>query len=135
MVRIAVIEKEKCHPDRCGNFLCARLCPVNRTGSDCIVQGEDGKAFIHANLCTGCGICPKRCPFGAIHIINLPEALDKPPVHQYIDDNGFRLFNLPTPSFGKVVGVLGKNGIGKSTALKVLAGVLKPNFGKFSGEN
>ncbi len=134
MVRIAVIEKEKCHPDRCGNYLCARLCPVNRTGSDCIVEGVDGKAFIHANLCTGCGICPKRCPFGAIHIINLPEMLDKPPVHQYIDDNGFRLFNLPTPAFGKVVGVLGKNGIGKSTALKILASVLKPNFGNFSGE-
>jgi len=135
MVRIAVIEKEKCHPDRCGNYLCARLCPVNRTGSDCIVPGEDGKAFINANLCTGCGICPKRCPFGAIHIINLPEALDKPPVHQYIDENGFRLFNLPTPLFGKVVGVLGRNGIGKSTALKVLAGVLKPNLGRFDDES
>ncbi|MEK6968134.1 MAG: ribosome biogenesis/translation initiation ATPase RLI [Nanoarchaeota archaeon] len=134
MVRIAVIEKEKCHPDRCGNYLCARLCPVNRTGSDCIVEGDDGKAFINASLCTGCGICPKRCPFGAIHIINLPEALDKPPVHQYIDENGFRLFNLPTPLFGKVVGVLGRNGIGKSTALKVLAGVLKPNLGRFDGE-
>ncbi|TAL53325.1 MAG: ribosome biogenesis/translation initiation ATPase RLI [Nanoarchaeota archaeon] len=134
MVRIAVIEKERCHPDRCGNYLCARLCPVNRTGSDCIVQGSDGKAFIHANLCTGCGICPKRCPFGAIHIINLPEALNKPPVHQYIDANGFRLFNLPTPMFGKVVGILGRNGIGKSTALKVLAGILKPNLGVFEGE-
>ncbi len=133
MVRIAVIEKEKCHPDRCGNYLCARLCPVNRTGGDCIVPGLDGKAFINANLCTGCGICPKRCPFGAIHIINLPEALNKPPVHQYIDDNGFRLFNLPTPIFGKVVGVLGRNGVGKSTALKILSGVLKPNLGKFDG--
>ncbi len=134
MVRIAVIEKEKCHPNRCGNYLCARLCPVNRTGSDCIIEGSDGKAFINAILCTGCGICPKRCPFHAIHIINLPEALDRPPVHQYIDANGFRLFNLPTPMFGKVVGVLGRNGIGKSTALKILAGVLKPNLGKFGGE-
>ncbi len=128
MTRIAVIEKEKCHPMQCGNYLCVRLCPINKTGADCITEGEDGKARIDAELCTGCSICPKRCPFGAIHIINLPEALDKPPINRY-GENGFHLYNLPAPMFGKVVGILGRNGGGKSTALKILAGVLKPNLG------
>ncbi|MDO8642977.1 MAG: ribosome biogenesis/translation initiation ATPase RLI [Candidatus Woesearchaeota archaeon] len=131
MVRIAVVEKDKCHPMQCGNYLCARLCPVNKTGAACIVKGEDNKAKIDADLCTGCGICPKRCPFGAIHIINLPEAINKPPIHRY-GSNGFHLYNLPTPLFGKVVGVLGRNGGGKSTALKILAGAVKPNLGKDS---
>ncbi len=116
---------------QCGNYLCARLCPVNKTGAACIVKGEDNKAKIDADLCTGCGICPKRCPFGAIHIINLPEAINKPPIHRY-GSNGFHLYNLPTPLFGKVVGVLGRNGGGKSTALKILAGAVKPNLGKDS---
>ncbi|MBD3355347.1 ribosome biogenesis/translation initiation ATPase RLI [Candidatus Woesearchaeota archaeon] len=127
--RLAIVEKEKCHPGNCGDWLCIRLCPVNRAGEECITKGDDGKAKISEELCTGCGICPKRCPFGAIHIINLPEELEQQPIHRY-GKNAFELFNLPTPIFGKVVGLLGINGIGKSTAIKVLAGVLKPNLGK-----
>ncbi len=127
--RIAVIEKDKCHPTECGNYLCIRVCPVNRTGDECITKGDDKKAFIEASLCTGCGICPKRCPFGAIHIINLPDELDHDPIHRY-GPNGFHLYHVPIPIFGKVTGILGRNGIGKSTAMKILAGVLKPNLGK-----
>ncbi|KAF9341011.1 Fe-S cluster-binding ribosome biosynthesis protein, partial [Mortierella sp. AD094] len=32
---------------------------------------------------------------------------------------------------GQVLGLVGTNGIGKSTALKILAGKLKPNLGRF----
>jgi ATP-binding cassette, sub-family E, member 1 len=129
MTRIAVLEKDKCAPAKCGDYLCIRLCPINRSGDECIVKGEDKKASINTELCTGCGICPKRCPFEAIHIVNLPEALDQEPIHRY-GENGFHLYSLPTPMFGKVVGIIGKNGIGKSTAMKILAGVLNPNLGK-----
>ena len=126
MTRIAVIRKEDCHPDKCGNYLCARLCPVNRTGTECIVK-QDDKAFIHEDLCTGCGICPKRCPFGAITIINLPEELASP-IHRF-GPNGFALYSLPMPVEGKVAGIIGRNALGKSTAIKVLAGLIKPNLG------
>src|SRR3989338_10741844 len=39
--RIAIIESQKCHPQECGNYLCAKLCPVNRAGADCIYPGDD----------------------------------------------------------------------------------------------
>lgn len=129
MVRIAVVEKEKCQPEKCGD-LCLKKCPVNRMEIECIVK-RDNKAFVIEPACIGCGICVKVCPFDAIHIINMPEELNQQPIHRYYE-NGFALYSLPTPIFGKVVGIIGKNGIGKSSAIKILAGVLKPNFGKIA---
>ena len=130
MKRIALIEKKKCNPAMCGDFLCMRVCPVNRRGDECITVDEDSKKpLIDEKLCIGCGICPKKCPFEAISIVNLPSKLNEDPVHRF-GQNGFHLFNLPMPIFGKVVGIIGRNGIGKSTALSILAGIIKPNLGK-----
>lgn len=130
MSRIAIVHKERCNPQGCGGYLCMRMCPINRMGKECIVVDPvDKKIKINEELTSdACSICQNCCPFDAIEIINLPEQLDQNPIHRY-GKNGFCLYNLPTPVFGKVVGILGKNGIGKSTAIKVLVGLLKPNLG------
>lgn len=129
MPRIAVVRKERCNPAGCGNYLCIRVCPVNREGKDCITKdAASGKVKVDPYLCVGCQICVVKCPFDVFYITNLPEDLCKTPIHQF-GINGFKLYSLPTPSFGKVVGILGQNGIGKSTAIKILAGLLKPNLG------
>eukprot|EP00111_Clytia_hemisphaerica_P014522 TCONS_00042757-protein len=88
-------------------------------------------AFLSEHLCIGCGICVKKCPFEAITIINLPSNLETQTTHRY-SANSFKLHRLPTPRPGEVLGLVGTNGIGKSTALKILAGKLKPNLGRFS---
>ena len=129
-MRIAVIDKEKCKPEKC-SFLCGKVCPKNRAGEKCIELEE--KAVIDESICIGCGICIKKCPFEAIEIVNTPEALNEKPVHRF-GKNGFVLFRLPFPEEKKVVGLLGKNGLGKSTAIKILSGQLKPNFGKESAD-
>lgn len=38
------------------------------------------------------------------------------------------------PRSGEVLGLVGINGIGKSTALRILSGKLKPNLGRFEDE-
>lgn len=126
--RLAVIDRDLCNPKTCGFYLCQKVCPRNRAEEDCITVGEDGKPFIDEGLCIGCGICTKKCPRDAISIVNLPEKLDEGPIHRY-GRNMFSLFRLPVPKRNAVVGLVGPNGVGKSTVMKILSGQLKPNAG------
>jgi len=116
-MRVAVINYDKCKPEKCG-YACAHICPVNRSGGDPAITIDeiDGKPRISETLCIGCGLCVKKCPFGAITIVNLPEEVGTP-VHQY-GPNMFRIYGLPYPREGKVIGILGRNGTGKSTAIR-----------------
>lgn len=127
MKRIAVVDNKKLKDINLKRHI-QSLCPVNRAGTECIKIEKDGRLTIDEITCIGCGICVKAAP-DSIKIVNLPEILDKTPIHRY-GENKFALFNLPTPLFNRVVGILGVNGIGKSTAIQILAGVLKPNFDK-----
>jgi ATP-binding cassette subfamily E protein 1 len=130
-MRIAVVHKDRCHSRKCGTE-CILYCPRVRTGDETVIIGEDGKAVVSEELCVGCGICVKKCPFEAIDIVSLPEELEQP-THRY-GVNGFALYGLPIPVEGKVTGILGANGIGKSTAVKILSGQLTPNLGVFDRE-
>ncbi len=133
MPRIAVLDKELCKPSKCG-LECLRFCPLVRTGVKAIEFKENMKRpVIHENLCIGCGICVKKCPFKAITIVNLPAELEGECVHRY-GVNAFRLYGLPIPKPRLVTGVIGKNGTGKTTSLKILSGKLKPNLGDLSRE-
>jgi len=87
------------------------------------------KAQIDEDICNGCGICVKVCPFDAITIVNLASELATDKIHQY-GQNSFRLYKLPTPKKGEVMGLLGRNGMGKSTVVNILSGNLKPNLGR-----
>ena len=125
-MRIAIINRDRCQPRKCSKE-CEYFCPPVRTGDETVVF-VDSKPLITENLCVGCGICVRKCPFGAITITNLPEEMEDP-VHRY-GQNGFALYGLPVPVNGRVTGILGPNGIGKSTAISILSGILRPNLGK-----
>ena len=129
MTRISILDKDRCQPKKC-DYLCIHYCPGVRMDEDTIVIDEDTKKpLISEELCEGCGICTNRCPFDAITIINLPEAVGEP-IHRF-GQNQFELFGLPSLEEGTVLGLLGQNGIGKSTIMNILSGNLIPNFGDF----
>ncbi|XP_020567150.1 ATP-binding cassette sub-family E member 1 [Oryzias latipes] len=128
--RIAIVNHDKCKPKKCRQE-CKKSCPVVRMGKLCIEVTPQSKiVWISESLCIGCGICIKKCPFGALSIVNLPSNLEKETTHRYCA-NSFKLHRLPIPRPGEVLGLVGTNGIGKSTALKILAGKQKPNLGRF----
>ena len=129
MVRVAVLEDDRCESKRCGR-VCYRFCPPVRNKIEAI-RFENDHPIVVEQLCVGCGICVKKCPFKALSIINLPDEIEEECSHRF-GPNTFKLFRLPTPSPGIVLGLLGQNGIGKTTALKILAGEVRLNLGKYS---
>jgi len=125
MTRIAVLDADRCKVKKC-DHPCVSYCPMVRSRVEAI-RVEGGKAVISEMLCSGCGICVKKCPFKAISIVNLPDELEKDCSHRF-GQNAFKLFRLPTPSPGIVLGLLGQNGIGKTTTLKILQANTSPTW-------
>lgn len=132
MRKVAVIiERDKCYPTRCQHE-CMKYDPVNKAGGEGFHLGPHGKSEINEEVASEMHkICAKKCPFHAIHIVNLPEKLNEYPINRF-GQNQFELFSLPIVKPNITVGIIGRNGIGKSTALEVLSGNFIPNLGNFS---
>jgi len=131
MPRVVILNRDRCKSKDCGKP-CIKYCPRVRAGDETIVinPGEE-YPYIAENLCSGEGICVKKCPFGALKVVNTPETVEGELIHRY-GPNMFELYRLPIPRAGKVTGLVGPNGAGKTTALRILAGEIKPNLGKYN---
>lgn len=132
MSRIAIVNQDKCDPKKCG-LECKTNCPVVRMGKLCIEVSKTSKtASISELLCNpNCNICSKKCPRGAIKVINtnISKKVQQELIHRY-GPNMFVLYRIPCPRPNQILGILGSNGTGKSTATKILAGLLAPNLGR-----
>jgi ATP-binding cassette subfamily E protein 1 len=124
-MRVAILDQERCKPN--SNAFKYLHKYAGMCGGECI-QANEEECKILESACPPCLIRAKLCQYGAVKIINLPEELDTDMIHRF-SLNGFRLFRLPAPRKRQVVGILGPNGIGKSTAIKLLSGTLRPNLG------
>jgi len=102
-------------------------------GKECIVvidRPEHKEVKIWDEACAACLNRLKRCPDDCATVVKLPSNLETDTTHRY-GMNTFKLHGLPMPRSGQVLGMLGCNGTGKSTALNILAGKLKPNLGRY----
>ncbi|MHA1674482.1 MAG: ribosome biogenesis/translation initiation ATPase RLI [Promethearchaeota archaeon] len=161
MKKIFLIDYDLCSPSSCGSQ-CIKQCPITLTNNrkkSHVKKAEvpirfkksEDKMIIISEYCISCGICLNVCPRNAIYSIYL---LDEPELnertHEYPnkdrktvrdlkhtpeDDHGFRLFGLPTLLPGRVTGLCGPNGIGKSTVLNILSGDVWPNFGDIDNQS
>ncbi len=141
--RIAIVDQAKCKPNKCKKE-CISFCPPQSGGKEVIkivdiedmglakqpvVKSNDKKkiAQIVESQCIGCNICVRKCPFNAIKIVNLPSENKNDIIHRYLP-NGFRLYKLPILKTNSIIGILGENGVGKTTLINILSKQIMPNF-------
>jgi len=123
---VAVIDQDEV-TDEVRN-IAVKYDPLNRSGREGFHVTEDGELHIDdSKVMAEHRLIEKKIPTDAVRIVPLPSASGQL-IHQY-GENGFRLHELPIPESGSIVGLLGRNGVGKTTALRILAGELVPNFG------
>lgn len=150
MKKIFIVDYGVCINPNCGR-VCIAQCPITITSKTKTkvhehteipirVKESTNQIIIKSEFCIKCGVCANICPVKAIHVKNvIEEDRDKNRIHAYATETGsegFRLYGLPMLVPGRVTGMCGPNGIGKSTVFNILAGLLKPNFGDYlqSGE-
>ena len=129
-MRVAVLLEDRCKPNsNAYSYLkkYSALCDM-----ECI-QFKGDKCKILETACPVCFNRARHCPDNAVIVINLPEELDSEMSHCY-GENSFRLFRLPAPRLEQVVGILGPNGMGKSTAVNLLSGSITPNLGDWGNQ-
>ncbi len=143
--RIAIVDVEKCKPTKCKKE-CIKFCPPQSGGKEVIkiidiedISNLDNKSLISKitdkkkiaqiieSQCIGCNICVSKCPFNAIKIVNLPFENKAEIIHRY-GPNGFRLYRLPSLKSNCVIGIIGENGVGKTTLINILSKNIVPNF-------
>lgn len=127
--KIVMVDHDKCKPKSPAFKYLQKH--AGGCGKECIsVQGKH--IVISEEACAACILRASKCPTpGAVKVVKVPAGLTADTTHQY-GQNMFKLHGLPQPRPGHVLGLLGQNGIGKSSALKVLSMKLKPNLGDFA---
>ncbi len=143
MKKVFLVDYTRCSHATCGRP-CITKCPLyisskkpkkNQPKIEVPIRYKQSAdaIIIISEYCIKCGICANVCPMKAIYTKNLlEEDTSRTPVHEYESDSetrGFRLYGLPTLVPGRVTGICGPNGIGKTTVFNLLSGHLDPNFG------
>lgn len=128
---IVTVDQDKIEPDIARETV-INFDPLNRAGKEggFYIDENEELHIEDEDVMEAHKMAINKYPYdNAIKMIQLPfEEGEK--VHQF-GDNMFRLYGLPVPEEGNVVGLIGENGIGKSVSLKILSGEIQPNLGEW----
>ena len=134
-MKVFFVNYEMCSAQSCG-LICIKKCPMviseerkkhanQKKEVPIRYKNSTNRVIIISEICVKCGICVNVCPRKAIYSINmLEEPLERVPTHTYPPvegSKGFNLYGHPTLVPGRVTGLCGPNGIGKSTMLNILS--------------
>jgi len=128
---IVVIDQEKIEPDLARETV-INFDPLNRAGKDGgFYLTDNGELHIDdEDVMEAHKMAINKYPYDdAIKMIQLTQE-EGEKIHQF-GENKFRLYGLPAPDKGRVIGLIGQNGIGKSVSLNILSNKLKPNLGNW----
>jgi len=123
--RIVVIDHGKCKPNSDAFHYLKKN--AGGCGKNCIIV-EKKTVVVAESACPVCLNRCKQCPGDAVTVVKLPTNLTSDTTHRF-GANSFKIHGLPAPRPGHVLGLLGTNGTGKSSAISILSGRLKPNLG------
>lgn len=129
---IVVIDQEKIEPDLARETV-INFDPLNRSGKEGgFYLTDEGELHIdEEDVMEAHKMAINKYPHeDAIKMIQLTHE-EGEKIHQF-SENSFRLYGLPVPEKGRTVGIIGRNGIGKSVSIKILSGDIKPNLGSYN---
>lgn len=129
---VVVVDQERIDPEIARQTV-IKYDPLNRSGQEGGFHiDENGHLKIDNNkVMESHKMAINRYPDPhAINMIKLKEE-EGDITHQF-GENGFRLYGLPVPKENAAIGLLGRNGLGKSLSLEILSGKRKPNLGNIN---
>ena len=129
LARIVILDQSRCQPNMPAYDYLRKNASLGCGRAPACIQFEEGRCVVLEDACPTCLNRAKRCPGGAVRVVNLPHSLAPAVTHRF-GPNSFKLHRLPVPRANQVLGLVGTNGIGKSSSLQILAGRLKPNLGR-----
>ena len=96
LARIVILDQSRCQPNMPAYDYLRKNARLGCARSPTCIQFEEGRCVVLEDACPTCLNRAKRCPGGAVRVVNLPHSLAAAVTHRF-GPNSFKLHRLPVP--------------------------------------